>query len=304
VKLARIPDQATLTRLYYELGQLGARTLGHKTDWEYGSPSAEDLVTLASQASRYDPRLLWVLVEFLARDSGALNPVRLRSAARESRWPAALGVAFEFSRRVSHSSELEDLYKFTMGGIPRASGEQFFVSTHAFAGNLARREAEESLSQYKRWGYLSREEPFAKELGSTAHGTLGRSERLNLLRRLVERLGSISLSDYAEALGQKASPRQASRDLATAPFLTRRGKTRAARYLLRETRAPDQPLRVGQEVQFRVAGRRLRGVVLEDRGRAGRSAHQLVKVRVQDTLNPSDRYDVEVPAEWATPHQT
>jgi len=300
MKLARTPATATLTRLYYELGQRGARTLGHKADWEYGNPSVEDLVTLASQASRYDPRLLWVLVEFLAHNYGALNPVRLRSAARESRWPAALGVAFEFSRQVSHNSELEELYKFTMRGIPRANGEQFFVSTHAFAGNLARREAEESLSEYKRWGYLSREEPFAKELGFTAHGTLARTERLNLLRRLVERLGSIALSDYIEALGQKASPRQASRDLATAPFLARHGKTRGARYLLRDTRKPSQPLRVGQEVQFRVSGRRLRGVVLEDRGQAGQAAHQLVRVRVQDPLNPSDRYDVEIPAEWAT----
>jgi hypothetical protein len=301
MRLAHPPDQATLTRLYHELGRLGARTVAHRAEWEYGAPTAEEVVVLAAQAARYDPRLLWVLVEFLTNNFGKLDPVKLRAALRASAWPGALGVAFEFARRASRSPELEDLHHFTMRGIPRASGEQFFLSTHAFGGELSRREAEESLAEYKRWGFVSREEPLPKELGPVSRGTLGRPERLNLLLRLVRRLGSISLSDYLEALGHRASARQASRDLSTAPFLVRRGTTRGARYVLKETARPDRPLRIGERVQVRVSGRLLNGVVVEDRGTIGvRKPHQLVRLRVHDPVRPAERYEVEVPADWAT----
>lgn len=92
---------------------------------------------------------------------------------------------------------------------------------------------EESLAEYRRWGYFAREEPFAKELGTVARGTLGPAERRNLLRRLAERKRTITLADYLAALRGRSSPRQASRDLARAPFLVREGRTRAARYRLR-----------------------------------------------------------------------
>jgi hypothetical protein len=59
---------------------------------------------------------------------------------------------------------------------------------------------------------------------------------MNLLRRLVERQGEVTLGDYLAALRGRASRRQASRDLATAPFLTRTGATRGTRYRL--TRKP------------------------------------------------------------------
>lgn len=300
MKLVRPPDEPTLSRLYFELGRLGARTIGREDDWEYGRPTAEETVVLASQAARYDPRLLWVLVELVSRASAALNPVRLRAALRDSRWPAALGVVFEFARRVSPGAELEDAFRFVMSGIPKGRGEQFFLSAHAFAGPLARREAEESLSEYKRWGFLSREEPIAKELGARAHGTLARPERFNLLRRLAGRLGSISLSDYLEALGSKASTRQASRDLATAPFLRRTGATRGARYALKPEPAA-RPLAVGQKVHVRVSGRNLKGLVVRElAGPPSRHGRRLVRIRLQDPLNPDEGYEVEIPADWAT----
>ncbi len=300
MRLEHAPDPRTLTRLYHELGRLGARTIGERTGWEYGNPSREELVVLASQVARHDPRTLWILVELLATRYATLHPVALRSALRESRWPAALGVAFEFARRVSKDPELEGFARFVMRGVPRARGEQFFVSTNSFAGALARRDAEESLAEYKRWGFLAREEPVAKELSTTAHGTLGRRERMNLLRRLVERLGAISLSDYLEALGNKASPRQASRDLATAPFLARRGATRAARYSLRPQASPNRRLRAGDPVRLHVSGRQLGGVVVRDMGLTGSGrTHQLVRVDIEDPSSPGETYQVVVPGDWA-----
>jgi hypothetical protein len=233
--LGRVPEgEGELARLYHELAALGARAEGRKVAWRFGRPEREELVVLASQASRRDPRLLWVVVELLARRYDALDPLRLRRAALRSRWPAALAVALEFARAAVPSEELDDYARFVTAPISPARGERFFLGTRAFAGEQARRDAEESLAEYKRWGYFGREAPFAKELGVAAHGTLGPAERRNLLRRIASRRGEVTLREYLDALDGRASPRQASRDLAAAPFLVRQGRTRGTRWRLRE----------------------------------------------------------------------
>lgn len=233
IDLGLVPlDEAELPRLYSELAALGARAEGRPVRWRFGHPSAEELVVLAAQAARQEPRVLWVLVELLARGYDRLDPLKLRRALAGARWPAALGVALEFARRAAPSIELDDLAAFVLARTAPARGERFFLGTRAFGGALARRDVEESLAEYTRWGYFSREEPLAKELGSGLHGSLARPERLNLLRRIAARRGRITIGDYLAALGGRASRRQASRDLATAPFLRRTGATRGASYRL------------------------------------------------------------------------
>jgi hypothetical protein len=219
-------------RLYHELAQIGAAAEGRKQPWHLGRLSREELIVLAADTSRQEPRLLWVIVDLLARRYDRFDPLRLRRAAQAARWPATLAVALEFARAARPSQELSDVADFVCRRLPRARGEQFFLSARAFGGEQARRDAEESLSEYKRWGYLSRELPVAKELGSTAAGTMEPAERMNLLRRLAERQRSITLVDYLTALRGRSSRRQASRDLAEAPFLRRKGSTRGARYVL------------------------------------------------------------------------
>lgn len=230
MRLAESPGEEVLARLYHELAGLGARTEGRAAPWPYGQPGPEALLSLAAQASRYDPRLLWVVVELLARDHGRFNPLVLRRELVDARWPAALGVAFEFARRAAPSQELSDVADFVMRRIPKGRQELFFFGTRAFGGQQARRDAEESLLEYRRWGFLGREEPFSKELGGAPGGTLGTNERRNVLRRLAERQKSLTLGDYVAALKGRISYRQASRDVAAAPFLERKGTTRGARY--------------------------------------------------------------------------
>jgi hypothetical protein len=231
--LAQVPlDDAELPRVYDELAKLGARAEGRRVKWRFGPLTPEEAVVLAAQVSRQDPRLLWVLVDLLARGYDRFDPLKLRRALARARWPAALAVALEFARRAAPSTELDDVAGFVLARVPPARRERFFLGTRAFGGALARRDVEESLAEYARWGYFSREEPLAKELGAAMHGTLRRPERMNLLRRLATRQATITIRDYLEALRGRASRRQASRDLATAPFLVQVGATRGARYRL------------------------------------------------------------------------
>ena len=231
--LRAVPEERELPRLYHELAALGARVEGRKVPWRLGRPSAEETLVLAAQAARRDPRLLWVLVELLAGRYDAFDPLKLRRAAARARWPAAVGVALEFARAAVPSAELDDYARFVSARLPAAPGERFFLGTRAFGGEQARRDAEESLAEYKRWGFLGREVPYAKELATAARGTLGPAERRNLLRRIAGRRGSVTLREYLEALGGRASRRQASRDLARAGFLAREGRTRGARWRYR-----------------------------------------------------------------------
>lgn len=222
-----------LARLYFELARLGARVEGERSPWRFGQPGPEELLVMASQSARRDPRLLWALVELLARHCDRFDPLKLRRALAAAPAPAAFGVAFEFARKVSDDRDLNDVADFVMKRIPPARGEQFLVGLRSFGGELMRRDVEESLAEYKRWGFFGREEPIAKELGSDARGSLGPAERMNVLRRLAARDRTVTLSAYLDALKGRASRRQASRDLAEAPFLARVGRTRGARYKLR-----------------------------------------------------------------------
>ncbi|MBS1111510.1 MAG: hypothetical protein H6Q88_3502 [Anaeromyxobacteraceae bacterium] len=48
-----------IPRLYAELEGVGARVEGRRVPWRFGKPSPEELIVLAAQASRQEPRLLW-----------------------------------------------------------------------------------------------------------------------------------------------------------------------------------------------------------------------------------------------------
>ena len=122
--LRRIPsDVGEVSRLYHELGVLGAPAEGEKRPWSFGAPSPEEVVVLAAQAARRDPRLLWLVVELLARRFDELDPLKLRRAAERSRWPATIAVALEFARRANPSVELADVAAFVTRRLPIAAGE-------------------------------------------------------------------------------------------------------------------------------------------------------------------------------------
>lgn len=57
-------------------------------------------------------------------------------------------------------------------------------------------------------------------------------------------------------------------------------------------------VKVGQRVGYAVAGRLLAAEVIEDRGDLGAQGQQVVRLAVEEPLNPSEHFEVEVPVEW------
>jgi len=50
-----------------------------------------------------------------------------------------------------------------------------------------------------------------------------------------------------------------------------------------------------------VGGQSLDAVVIEDRGNLGAHGQQVVRLAVEDTFNPAESFQVEVPVDWLAP---
>ena len=91
------PTQNHLARMYYELAQHGALAMGEKKPWPYRPKNLYELVALAADMSRFDPRLLGILVEFVELKWLEINPVLLRQEIKKMDCPQTFGVILGFT---------------------------------------------------------------------------------------------------------------------------------------------------------------------------------------------------------------
>ncbi len=79
IQLLKIsPSEKHLFRMYFELSQEGASCSESKAPWPYRHQSLEEKIALAADLSRYDPRPLGILVEFLLKHWLKISPQTLR----------------------------------------------------------------------------------------------------------------------------------------------------------------------------------------------------------------------------------
>ncbi len=226
VALARVPTEDDLARMYFELARLGASASGARAEWPYAPVSDEELVCLAAEMTRHDPRLLGVLVELLMARWRELHPVRLREAMRSMRTPQALCVALEFAQEASRDPELRLYARYVTAGVPRAEpASHYFVHDVLPGTRLAERRAGRSLAPYSRWGFLGVERPTVDPFRKRVVGRYDSATRRDVLRQALARRGDegISLAEYLEAIDHSISRQQARADLESAG-LRPRGK--------------------------------------------------------------------------------
>jgi hypothetical protein len=202
--------------MYFEVGARGASARGAKTEWPYAPRSDEELVCLASEMARYDPRLLGVLVELLVTRWRSLNPLRLREAMHAMRAPQTVCVALEFARAANRDLELGLFASYVGAGIPRAHPvAHFFVDDVRPGTRLAESRAGRSLAPYSRWGFLGVERPTFDPFRKSAVGRYDAATRRDVLRRLLSRRGDagVSIAEYRDAVDDTISRQQARADL-------------------------------------------------------------------------------------------
>ena len=227
--LTSIPTEDHLARLYFELGEIGAECVGDEKPWPYHPKSTEELLCLAADMSRHDPRLMTILVKFLNDHWSGVNPQALRNFYTEMKTPQTIAVLAEFVLCVcSDDDERRYFFEYLQRGFTPVATQFYFHHLYSPGGTLAKRAATKSLAEYKRWGFLATEAPVIDEAGRKSLGTLDAATRKNILYDLMKERKRITISEYLDVLDNKISRQQALLDLKGAKWARRAGRGRGA----------------------------------------------------------------------------
>jgi hypothetical protein len=232
--LRRVPTRTDLERLYHELARAGAPSVGRAAGWPYRPRSLEDLLALAGEMLRHDPRLLSILLQLVLSAWPRLDPSALRRAMRAMRWPQALAVVFDFARLASADPELRRMCDYVCAGWPRVDPpERFFLDAERPGSRTAARRLGRNLAPYARWGFVGTERPIADAATRRTVGRYDARTRRRILDDLVDRARSFTLADYLDAVDRAVSRQQARADLSKHPRLRPVGHGRGARWCRR-----------------------------------------------------------------------
>lgn len=226
-----VPTERHLERLYHELARLGAPSVGRRSPWPYHPRTTEELLALAGEMLRFDPRLLSILLQWVLEHWRELNPLALRLEMRGMRWPQALAVVAEFAREATRDEEVHLLLGYLTAGWSRVDPpERFFIEVERPESRIAARRLGRNLRPYARWGFIGVERPVADVTTKRIVGRYDRQTRLRILDRMIERGDEVTMARYLEAVDHAVSRQQAERDLAAHPELELVGRGRGARW--------------------------------------------------------------------------
>ena len=207
------PSPKHLSRMYFELSREGASSSGERYPWPYPAKDLEHKLVLAAEMSRYDPRLLGILVEFFLKNWEKIRPQKIRELYPQMETPQTIAVITEFARRATRENEIRYFLEYLQRGLKPAPFQWYFKNLYSPGGKLGQEAAEKSLAEYKRWGFLAREAPTVDVYRKKTVGRLDRDSRLNQLRELFAEKSALSLRDYLNALSHSISRQQALQDL-------------------------------------------------------------------------------------------
>lgn len=230
------PDTNTLSRAYYELSQLGASASGAKEPWPYHPKDQAELLALCCDLSRYDPRLFGILVEFFLKHWRAISPQALRGQYAKMETPQTIAVLAEFLKEAETDPELRYFAEYLQRGLKPVPFQLFYRDLYAPGGKLSQRSIEESLAEFKRWGFLSREAPTIDVFQKISIGSYDADSRRNILRKLFSEKGELRLNDYLQALRGGITRQQALKDLQQIARLRGSKRGPGARWALKRSK--------------------------------------------------------------------
>lgn len=220
--------------MYFELAKIGANCVGAKANWPYDHPlkNKERLIALASDMSRFDPRLFEILVVFFLNHWAEINPVLLRSCYKEMKWPETVAVICEFLKSAAKDDELIYFTDYLSSGLKPSTTQFYFHDLYSPGGRLAQIATEEGVYEFKKWGFLSAIRPVIDSKDRKTAGLFDPVSRKNILKRLLTEKNVIGLKDYLKAVHFTITRQQALLDLKNSGFATSTGKGRSAKWKL------------------------------------------------------------------------
>ena len=213
-KIFQKPTDTHLERLYYELGKIGARSVGRKSEWPYVIDRTETLLSLAAAWTRFDPRLMEILVQFGLTTWRRWLPQAIREDFSKIETPQTWGVVAGFIRAAAPSDmELHYFWDYVVRGLKPVADQYYFFELYSIGGNFSERVTRESLRQYRDWGFLGNERIIINPQTKEEIGDWRQPERVNILKRLFKKESQLAVADYLQEIQQSISRQQAIQDL-------------------------------------------------------------------------------------------
>lgn len=231
--MMQTPTQNHLARMYYELAQHGALAIGEKKPWPYRPKNIYELLTLAADMTRFDPRLLGILVEFFELKWNEINPTRLRQAMTHMDCPQTLGVILIFTNAFLKQKEFSFYKDYVTSNLKPVEPQLYFFGLHAPGSKSMQLSATESLQEYALWGFLGRERPILHKAKRVTLGHWGPQARQNIIKRLIQTKKQFTISEYLSALDHSITRQQALADLKKTSRLKLKGSGRGAVWRLK-----------------------------------------------------------------------
>jgi hypothetical protein len=221
--------------MYHELAKLGAPAVGRKQPWPYDPNGPEELLALAGEMLRYDPRLLSILLEWVLLRWTSLNPLELRRQMHAMGQPQALLVVFEFARQATDQQELRRLVDYVGAGYrPISPAQQFFLDAALPGSRTRQRRGSRSLTAYSKWGFIGTERPSTSATRKERIGRYDAATRRRIRQDLADRRRAFTMREYLAALDHGISRQRAYQDLHGDPEFDLVGHGAGARWQRRE----------------------------------------------------------------------
>ncbi len=214
--------QGESARLYWELGRRGAPSTGEKRRWKYGNLSEEELLTLAVLQTRYDPRLMAILVDLFRTPQTNLHPIQFKERLREVEALPIVAVLGEFVLEAAVPVQVKEFFRFLTSGVRPVPTQLFYRGIYPLGSKKMEEAAIKPLWGFKKWGFLAADPPLLKE--DAGHPYLyDATSRFQILRELTSQKPRFRLRDYQAAVRFSISRQQALKDLRSLPWIKKSG---------------------------------------------------------------------------------
>lgn len=230
--LLSVPTTNHLNRAYFELGKIGADCVGVGKPWPYKTQTKEELICLACDMSRFDPRLFEILVRFFIYHWQELNPRTIRIFYKRMQCPQTIAIVCEFVSGALKDDETAFFIEYLKAGLGPASPQFYFHNLYQPGGNMAQRAVAEGVYEFKKWGFFANERPIIDSEKRTTSGSLDSAARLNILQRIIKEKREIQLGDYLRAIKGSVSRQQALLDIRSSGLVVNIGKGRGSKWKL------------------------------------------------------------------------
>lgn len=226
-----------LEKLYHDLALSGAacsNPLPQKALRYISTP--EILFCEACEATRFDPRLLEIVVHHFGRELLTLNPLQIRLQMQNMQTPQTVGVALEFIKLLRTDVLSRDIVHFITKPLAAVSPQLYYVGVYTKPLSSSILKAiEMPLQEFSRWGFLAHEGVVLKnDFARKTLGTLALPSRLQIIKYLLQTQKQFSIGDYLKALHHQISRQQAFLDLKNCGLVKLIGENKGGKWIAKK----------------------------------------------------------------------